>query len=90
MANTKWVGSRGAHGVGGVRRRPLSRLDKALAGIEELARREPVTPEGADRPLLPLPATVTITDAEKDEAFETWDDLMPEYAGLWDAEVGEE
>ena len=91
MASIKRVGSRGAHGVGGVRRRPLARLDDALAGIEELARREPITPEGADRPLLPVPATVTITDVDREAAFEAWDDAMPErYAGLWDAEVVEE
>lgn len=46
-----------------------------------------LTPDGADEPLLPVPDEVTISDADIDRALAEWDELMPDYAGLLDADV---
>ena len=49
-----------------------------------------IRPDGSDEGPLPMPDEVTITDGEIDDALELWDELMPDYAGLLDAEVIEE
>jgi hypothetical protein len=45
-----------------------------------------VIPDGADKPLEPLPGTVEI-NAEDKSATVLWNELMPEYKGLLDAIV---
>jgi phage portal protein BeeE len=44
-------------------------------------------PEGQGDPLPPVPDEVVISDADIDRAIKSWDKLMPEFAGLLDAEV---
>ncbi len=46
-----------------------------------------VLPEGYAEPLLPEPTEVEITEDDIDRAIKTWDQLMPDYAGLLDAEI---
>ena len=45
-----------------------------------------VIPDGARDPLPPLPYEVEFTEADIDRMSNLWDELMPEYAGLLDAE----
>ena len=45
-----------------------------------------VIPDGADEGPLPIPDVVEWTDAEIQEASDIWDELMPDYAGLLDAD----
>lgn len=51
------------------------------------ATRVTIIPDGAGEPPLPLPDEVTVTDADIERALATWDELMPDYAGLLDATV---
>lgn len=44
-------------------------------------------PDGANEPMIPIPAEVEISDNEIDQAVALWDELMPDFAGLLDAEV---
>lgn len=44
-------------------------------------------PEGQGDPLPPVPAEVTISDADIDRAIKSWDKHMPEFEGLLEAEV---
>lgn len=46
-----------------------------------------LTPDGAGEPLLPVPDEVTISDSDIERALAEWDALMPDYAGLLDADV---
>lgn len=46
-----------------------------------------IFPLGADKPLPPLPSEITFSEAEIDRAIERWDELMPEYQGMLDAEI---
>lgn len=46
-----------------------------------------VTPKGADEPLPPLPDEVEITAADIQRAQESFDEALPDYAGLLKAEV---
>lgn len=43
-------------------------------------------PRGADEMLPPVPSTLEITDADIEHAIALWDEVMPDYAGLLDAE----
>lgn len=52
-------------------------LDGILARIESRAADEFVEPTGTDRPSLPIPVIVTLTDEQKDTAYQVWDDTMP-------------
>jgi hypothetical protein len=45
-----------------------------------------VIPDGADKPLPPLPAMVEI-DPEDTSEIALWDRLMPEYKGLLNAKI---
>lgn len=45
-----------------------------------------IIPDGADKPLDPLPATVEIDPDDTSES-DLWDKLMPEYRGLLKAKV---
>lgn len=54
---------------------------------------QPFTPRGAELGPLPLPTEEELTAeliADADSAGSLWDELMPEYAGLLDAEVAED
>ena len=44
-------------------------------------------PDGASEPMIPIPGEVEISDNDIDQAIATWDELMPDFAGLLDAEV---
>lgn len=46
-----------------------------------------ITPNGANKPLKPLPPLVHITAAQEADAIELFDDLIPEYAGMLNAVV---
>lgn len=46
-------------------------------------------PSDAGRPVTPLPDDVVITAEDVDAAFELWDEFMPDYAGLLDAQVSD-
>lgn len=46
-----------------------------------------IIPDGASDPLVPIPDEVTISDSEVERAIADWDELMPDYAGLLDAQV---
>lgn len=59
-------------------------IHNVLTEIEQRAADEPVEPEGTDRPSLPIPVIVTLTDEQKDTAYQVWDDTMP---GLFDRDV---
>lgn len=53
----------------------------------------PFTPRGAEEGPLPLPTEEELVAeliADAGIAIDEWDELMPEYAGLLDAEVIEE
>lgn len=58
--------------------------DRKVAPSKE---RVSITPDGADEPLLPIPDEVTISDSDVERALADWDDLMPDFAGLLDADV---
>ena len=45
-------------------------------------------PSDAGRPVTPVPDEVVVTAADVDAAVSAWDEVMPEYAGLLDAEAG--
>jgi hypothetical protein len=70
----------------------IVKMDLLLSDIEARASSEPITPVGSDLPTLPTPVSVTLTDAQKDEAIQAWDDTMPDLyperdvLGLLDAE----
>lgn len=62
----------------------------ALATVERVAVRAPFVPDGADQPLLPVPASVATTEAERLAAWAAWDTTMDDYyTELWNAEVVE-
>jgi hypothetical protein len=44
-------------------------------------------PEGQGDPLPAVPAEVTFSDADLDRAIKSWDKLMPDFAGLLEADV---
>lgn len=46
-----------------------------------------IIPRGAGEPLLPIPSTLEITDDDIEHAIAMWDNLMPDYAGLLDADT---
>jgi len=46
-----------------------------------------IIPQGADDPLPALSNVVEITDADVDRAIAEWDELMPAYAGMLEAEI---
>ena len=66
---------------------------QALARKADTREPEPDTPAGAffppdaDRPLTEVPDEVLITAEDVDAAVRAWDAVMPEYAGLLDAEA---
>ncbi len=43
-------------------------------------------PEGAEEPLPPVPGEVGFSDAEIEQALALWDEIMPQYRGMLDAE----
>lgn len=45
-----------------------------------------IIPDGATEPLPPVPAEVEISESDIERATALWDELMPEYAGLLNAE----
>ena len=45
-----------------------------------------VIPDGARDPLPPLPYEVEFTETDFERMSNLWDELMPEYAGMLDAE----
>lgn len=54
---------------------------------QAIGQRVKLTPDGADEPLVPVPDEVAISDSDVDRALAEWDELMPDYAGLLDADV---
>ena len=44
-------------------------------------------PSGAADPLPPLPRVVEITETDVDLAIEEWNELMPEFAGILQAQI---
>lgn len=46
-----------------------------------------IIPKGADDPLPAIPRQVEITPEDVDEAIANWNELMPEFAGMLEAEV---
>lgn len=60
-------------------------LHEAVSHALVRAASDPVEPDGADVPTLPIPATVRLSDAERDYAVQVWDETMPDYKGLLDA-----
>lgn len=71
-------------------RASMRRIADILRRLGEPSDRVTIRPDGADEGPLLLPDVVTISDGEIDDALELWDELMPDYAGLLDAEVIEE
>lgn len=71
-------------------RASMQRIVEALRRLGAPSDRVTIRPDGSDEGPLPLPDEVTITDGEIEDALELWDELMPDYAGLLDAEVIEE
>lgn len=60
---------------------PLSEIALVVADIhdhEARAEEPKVLPVGSDKPTLPTPASVTLTDEQKDVAVKAWDDTMGE------------
>jgi hypothetical protein len=64
------------------RRLSLSNLFKAKKAALGMR----VIPDGADKPLPPLPATVEI-DPDDDGEVKLWDRLMPKFRGILNARV---
>jgi len=58
-------------------------VDRAFRAVEDAIR---VVPKGADQPLPPVPARVEISEEDVIRAIRLWDELMPEYAGMLEAE----
>lgn len=55
---------------------------------EDGAKAARIIPEGAGEPLPIVPTTLTITDADIEQAIALWDEYMPQYRGLLEAESG--
>ena len=55
---------------------------------EDSAKAARIIPEGAGEPLPIVPTTLTITDADIEQAIALWDEYMPQYRGLLEAESG--
>lgn len=55
--------------------------------VEPSKQRVTLIPDGATEPLLPIPDEVAISESDLDRAIADWDELMPNYAGLLDADV---
>lgn len=69
-----------------MRRRLVRAFEWLGSRPANLSARVTVKPDGADEGPLPLPDTVEFTDAEIEDASDVWDELMPDYAGLLDAD----
>ena len=69
-----------------LRRRMVRAFEWLGSRPANLSARVTVKPDGADAGPLPLPDTVEFTDAEIEDASDVWDELMPDYAGLLDAD----
>jgi HK97 family phage portal protein len=57
-------------------------FDAIIAEVKALR----IIPDGATEPLPPVPAEVEISESDIERATALWDELMPEYAGLLNAE----
>jgi len=64
-----------------------SRLIEILDNIYRQVKRIRIIPSGADDPIPPVPQEVEIDEDDLDTMSDAWDETMPDYAGLLDAEV---
>ena len=62
---------------------PREILDK----VQDALKRVRIIPSGADDPLPPVPDVVEVSEDDLDVMSDAWDETMPDYAGLLDAEV---
>ena len=63
-----------------------SLIDK-LDDIRMMVKRVRIIPSGAENPLPLLPDDLEIDEDDLDEMSAVWNETMPDYAGLLDAEV---
>lgn len=61
-------------------------LAEVVGEDNEAAKATRFIPRGADEALPPIPSTLQITDADIEHAIAQWDELMPDYGGLLEAE----
>ena len=63
------------------------RLIEILDNVYRKMKRIRIIPDGADQPLPPVPGIVEVDEGDLDVMSAAWDETMPDYAGLLDAEV---
>jgi len=60
---------------------------EVAAKIESAIKQVRIIPAGSNDPLPPVPDVVDLDESDLEAISRLWDELMPEYAGMLDAEV---
>jgi len=63
------------------------RLFETAARLESAVKQVRIIPAGANDPIPPVPDEIIIDESDLEDISALWDETMPEYAGMLDAEI---